>query len=164
MHKNKNKSKTRTLAYAYKQQSLPTFRQAGPIFPPTAILFSAPRLPYLISRSNCVLLEFHNSPQTHLSDTFHSIILQLQYNQPPNSWIISTSLQPILKFQQTRLAHLTYHKSKTGLQRHFTNSQKRKRTSEYWCAFVSTSIAWKALTVHQSHSIKLRSKNSVITD
>ncbi len=94
--------------HAHKQQSLPTFRQAGPIFPPTAILFSAPRLPYLISRSNCVLLEFHNSPQTHLSDTFHSIILQLQYNQPPNSWIISTSLQPILKFQQKRLTYVTH--------------------------------------------------------
>ena len=94
--------------HAHKQQSLPTFRQAGPIFPPTAILFSAPRLPYLISRSNCVLLEFHNSPQTHLSDTFHSIILQLQYNQPPNSWIISTSLQPILKFQQKRLTSVTH--------------------------------------------------------
>lgn len=57
MLKNKNKNKTRTSAYAYKQQPLPTFRQAGPIFPPTAILFSAPLLPYLISRSNCVLLE-----------------------------------------------------------------------------------------------------------
>ena len=163
MHKNKNKSKTRTSAYAYKQQSLPTFRQAGPIFPPTAILFSAPFLPYLISRSNCVLLEL---PQFTPDSSFwhlHSIIRQLQYNQPPHNWIISTSLQPILKFQQKRLAHLTYHKSKT-VQYIFTNSQKRKRTSEYWCAFVSTSIAWKALTVHQSHSIKLRSKNSVITD
>lgn len=94
--------------HAHKQQSLPTFRQAGPIFPPTAILFSAPRLPYLISRSNCVLLEFHNSPQTHLSDTFIASFRNYNIISLTIIVIISTSLQPILKFQQKRLTYVTH--------------------------------------------------------
>gem|GEM_PF-2817192 len=44
MHKNKNKSKTRTSAYAYKQQSLPTFRQAEHVFALIQFLGHSPTL------------------------------------------------------------------------------------------------------------------------